>query len=647
MVQSTRKTRANIKPVYVVKGTVQSASSAPLVGMSVTAFDQHITHEDLLGEAITDQEGNYSIAYSESQFRRTGKEVGGPDLIVRVYSAEGKVMTQSKRKRNAGREETVNLTVGSEGPFVVSGAVRHSDGRPATGALIRAYDQDLRKKQVLGKATSDAAGHYSISYTSRKFLRAEKTSADLCVVVVNAKGKELASSEVLFNAPSEATIDLTLPPDGQTLSEFELLLEDILPLLAGQGNGGANLKIAELEEKDIAFLSRESGQPKERITFLLAAANAALATPPSSGVKVKSYVSKSQGPAIPVEAFYGWFRQGLPADLDKLLNQSEDMLRRALDASLRANIIPAALGDALDYILARLQQLAAERLLKPGEPYGKASLDDLLSTVLPDSQMQRALASLFGSHQGTGEAYWEALRGTPGFGKAKIGQIQTTLQLGMLTGNHLPLVRELQRLGQEDPELKELRGFTKLDVADWENILRRPQENGQPIGFPADVQGQDESARITNYAGKLNHYIESTFPTAVIAHRLEKDNQVDSPFMQTKADLKTFFANNPAFEFETTPVDLYLSQDRDKRLKGVKQAEELTVQLKNIQRVFKITPYFEQINALLADNLHSSQAIVHMGKREFVEKHAGTFGGEEPAMIAYTLAEHIHKQLSR
>jgi hypothetical protein len=190
----------------------------PFAGALVCAVDQDLRSEDLLGEATTDQDGNYQIIYFESQFRCTEKEIGGLDLIVRVYSAEGQVMTQSKRKRNAGQEETINLTVSSEELFAVSGTIRYSDDRPAAGALVHVFDQDLRKKQLLGKAVTDDAGHYSISYTSRKFLRAEKTSAGLCVVAVDAKGKELVSSEVLFNAPSEATIDLTLPVDRKTLS---------------------------------------------------------------------------------------------------------------------------------------------------------------------------------------------------------------------------------------------------------------------------------------------------------------------------------------------------------------------------------------------------------------------------------------------
>src|SRR6266704_5698659 len=61
-----------------------------------------------------------------------------------------------------------------------------------------------------------------------------------------------------------------------------------------------------------------------------------------------------------------------------------------------------------------------------------------------------------------------------------------------------------------------------------------------------------------------------------------------------------------------------------------------------MQRVFKITPNFSQMSTLLADDLHSSQAIVYMGQRAFVDRHRETFGGEELAFAAYKQAEHIH-----
>lgn len=532
-----------------------------------------------------------------------------------------RIRKSRKKKNSASAIKTGTKTKSKATQFVVNGQVLYSNNKSASGFQVIAYDQDLRKKQLLGKAVTDTEGRYEISYTSQKFLHAEKSSADLFVVVMDAKGKELVSSGVLFNALSEAIIDLTLPPDMKIFSEFELLIEEIRALLANQSKYGTDLKISELEEKDIVFLSKESGQPSERIGFLLAAVKANREVGGSELPLVAAHVVQPGSQTIPVQAFYGWFRQGLPSSLAELLNWNADALRLALENSIRDNIIPVALDANIDSIFTHLQQFAVERLLKPGEPDGKASFGDLLRTVLPDLEKQLAIASLFISHHGSTEAFWKAFRETPDFNKEDIRQIQTTLQLGTLTGNHLPLVRELQRMGEKDPELIQLRGFAKLELTDWVKIIFRPQENGRIIGFPPDVQGENESVKAANYAANLNQFIEKTFPTAVIAHLLEKDNLDDSPFKQAKPDIKTFFSNNPDFEFGVIPVDLYLSQDRDKRLEGVKQPEELILQLKSIQRVFSVTPRFEEMRTLLIDDLHSAHSIVHTGKQAFVKKH--------------------------
>jgi 5-hydroxyisourate hydrolase-like protein (transthyretin family) len=322
-------------PQFMLSGQVRYVNGGPAAAIKIIAFDKDVAGEDRLGEAITTANGTYRISFSEDQFRRSSSERGGPDLFVRVLAEDGESLFQSNTVRNVPRELRLDVRIPS-GALVVRGTVCEASGKPAQNARVRAYDQDLRKKQLLGKAVTNAEGRYTISYTSRKFLRAEKGRADLCVVVVNAKGKELVSSMVIFDAPSEASIDLTLPPDGKTLSEYERLLEAILPLLA-------DLKISELEDKDISFLSQESGQPSEHIAFLLAAVRAAKTVSGSQGLASRAHAFGPRGSTIPVESFYGWFRQGLPTDLDELLNQDVDILLRALDASLRANIIPAAL----------------------------------------------------------------------------------------------------------------------------------------------------------------------------------------------------------------------------------------------------------------------------------------------------------------
>jgi putative peptidoglycan binding protein len=106
-----RNRRGPLSGKYVVRGTVGMSEGEPLVGLLVKAFDQDVEPEDPLGQVITDDNGTYEITYTTAQFRRTRSEVGGPDLMVRAYSADGKVLAKSRRKRGAKPVEVVNLVV--------------------------------------------------------------------------------------------------------------------------------------------------------------------------------------------------------------------------------------------------------------------------------------------------------------------------------------------------------------------------------------------------------------------------------------------------------------------------------------------------------------------------------------------------------
>ena len=234
------------------------------------------------------------------------------------------------------------------------GSVVNADLTPAAGLTVIAYNQDLSEKQQLGEAVTDAEGQYMIFYSPFKFLHAGKTSIDLYVIVVDATDRELVSSEVLFNAPSEAHIDLTLPSDGTALSEFEILLEAILPVLADMGKSGTDLKITELEENDIVYLSKESGHSRERISFLSAAVKAAIATGDSGRLSIATPVIPAG--TIPVEAFYGWFRQGLPQDFSLLMQRSVDELMTSLAQAVSQSYIPALSPEQFKVIEESLQQ---------------------------------------------------------------------------------------------------------------------------------------------------------------------------------------------------------------------------------------------------------------------------------------------------
>ena len=97
--------------------------------------------------------------------------------------------------------------------FTVIGKVYYADGKPFVRGLVRAYDRDMRSKELLFETTTSTKGLYKGKYTADQFRRAEKRTADLVVEV--SKGNETAQSAILYNAPVEATVDLEVQAQPQ------------------------------------------------------------------------------------------------------------------------------------------------------------------------------------------------------------------------------------------------------------------------------------------------------------------------------------------------------------------------------------------------------------------------------------------------
>ena len=224
-----------------------------------------------------------------------------------------------------------NTTSGDSKQFIVKGQIRLTIKRPLVNGIVRAFDKDLRQEQLLGESSTDEKGYYEIEYSRDQFRRVEKKSADLIVRVFDEKATDLllAESVIIFNAKSVEVVNLTVT---QEYSEYERYMATIDPVRE-------NVPVAELTEKDITFLSHETGIEAQRIGFLSISAKLARKT------------------ELPPEVFYGLARQGMPTILSDLLEQDSNVLRKALEAALKKNIVPARLDNDLDQFLVRLSQL--------------------------------------------------------------------------------------------------------------------------------------------------------------------------------------------------------------------------------------------------------------------------------------------------
>src|SRR4028119_1839804 len=64
-------------------------------------------------------------------------------------------------------------------PAAGRGRVAGPGGRRARGLIVMAFDQDLRRREELGRAQTDGHGEYVIEYSAEHFTRAAKGGADL------------------------------------------------------------------------------------------------------------------------------------------------------------------------------------------------------------------------------------------------------------------------------------------------------------------------------------------------------------------------------------------------------------------------------------------------------------------------------------
>jgi hypothetical protein len=318
-------------------------------------------------------------------------------------------------------------------------------------------------------------------------------------------------------------------------------VNEITPLL----NGVAQ---AALTVDDVSFLSGETGFDATWITLLAESAR-----------------RNVQANTIPQSAFYGLFRQGLPTDLEELLENEISLLRAALESSSNEAIIPQLSSAQLDQIADNLRILKASLLLQPGAPGETSSLGDLLGTSELTVDKRQTVAGLLVQHGGATPGFWDAIDST-GWAPKDKNDVRFTLQVGDLTTNHLPLVRELRKgvdLTQNGASTTTvsnsptwLRPFAVKGVAEWKALLeqRVPPLTGPPIGAPPTIPGATLPEKINNYAVALNAYMEDALPTPVIAGRVASDTAGDSPFNSVRTDLQTFFRNNKSYEFREIPI---------------------------------------------------------------------------------------------
>lgn len=520
--------------------------------------------------------------------------------------------------------------------FRVSGSIRFANDLPASRTRVVASDRDLRNEQPLGEAQTDGDGAYRIEYSEKQFLNQERGTADLVVKVLDDDGSVLATAPTLFNAPPDATIDLTIPLERrEPPTLFERISSALEPLLG-------RVRLEELEEdkkhQDLTFLQGETGFEKRVLARFVLAHDLAL-----RGIQKEFWFALLGG------AFFDYaddasLKENLARLSRALPTLDARAVRKALAGSFNRREIAARLQERTDEWVEEFLRVVSRRALgDAGSPTFERSALEHANIKVPEKQEE--FARLFNRYRALTPDLVTELKKDGSFKEAEIDDLCTSYRLAELTRGDFSVVKLLkERFDVRRPE--QIRTLAKLSEAEWIDLIEREHKSGAlklPLGLGDAAMGLPlPEAEL--YAKSLEREFREAFPTAAFAGGLDRAlRNGGARGMRHAEALSRVLERHPEFDFLRTSVDEFLSNGARAEFQTLAKDESFRSELKAVQRVFKLTPTFEATDAMLADGVHSAQMVYRMGVSEFVRRYGAHAGfSEVSARAAWNRAADTH-----
>lgn len=497
----------------------------------------------------------------------------------------------------------------------VQGAVRFANGVAAPGVLVWAFDRDLRNEQALGEAITDRRGAYHITYSVERLSKHERGGADLVIKAFAADGNVLATSEILFNAPPRTAIDLVIPR-GQGPALFERIAATLEPLLG-------DLKVQDLEEnqkiQDLTFLAAETGFEYRLLWRFVTAHHLLDRALPDQFWFALLASSTFDGIAE------GSIAEGLRRIPQALPGLDETAVRKALQTAFAQHEIdPKLEAKVPSWVKSFLALTARQALGDDGRPtFFKQALDE---AGVRSGRQQVELARRFNKHRALSPELLAELAEEEVLDDSQLDDLRASYRLAEITQGDFTVVRSLKEsFGIKRQE--DIRNLAKHSPRDWMKLVERRHRDGK-INLPLRIQqpeaGSIKVSEAALYGQTLERSFRHAYPTAAFSGGLERAlGSGDKPRGIRRAEeLLPFLERHPQFEILHTPVDAFLDNGVDPDLAELAKDEDFRLEVKAVQRVFKLAPTFEATETLLADGVHSAQGIYRMGESRFVDEYA-------------------------
>lgn len=509
-------------------------------------------------------------------------------------------------------------TAGTNKPFEVKGTIRLADGSLAGDARVAAFDTTPRKERLLGKAAVGRDGAYRIRYGRAASSRGR---TGLLIKVFDAKEKLLAASPIQFDVPPVAVVDLTIPAAVRPPpSQFQTVSMALQPALHG-------LEFTRIEEngkrQDLTFLAGATGLDKALLARFALAHQLA-----QKGLPAELWFAVLGG------RFFLWTEgQTLAAQLATLSASLASLdvaaVAKALTRAFQEGEIAPTLKKQVPAWLEAFADFLARAVLAQ-DADGKPSflLSALEHAGVQEAAAQGAVGRLFNEHRALTPQVLATLEQERILTKAQSADLQASFRLADVIGADFAVVAMVKdHFKIADPAA--VPSLATHPEAEWVTLVEKTHAAGTvQLPLKADDVDFAEAFPAAEIFGKtLARQVRQAFPTQAFAGDLRRTlEQGGTPGLAQGRPLNELLGRHPVLDLLSTPLDAFLDRLTAPADTALARDSAFRRQLKSVQRVFKVAPTFDAVDALLRDGLHSAQQIYRLGETAFVRRYAGRAG---------------------
>jgi len=522
--------------------------------------------------------------------------------------------------------ETLTSAPPTEEPsYKVSGRVVNKFGEPISGKKVFVFDLDLKGagiyKQVervsqllrsggfeqLGVTTSDAKGYYEVRFGLKSFSRSERGLADVVAYAVEEDiilGRStLATKKDYVKGIEIQNLDIILTKsDERGISEYHSLLQQVAPLLKSD-----QLELHQLTKEQVFFLAQETEQPPNLVSLL---------------VQADQLRAEYPGEKLSLEMLYGLGRQKVVLTWSSLSTKSEKELKSALQQSIQANIISQQKEDGIRNFLKQLAKIASLHMITKITDSEDEIVGKTLKIALEDDKQRVGFLNLYRNFEGPLEKFWrEELPKQPEFrnNPQLIRSLQLTNQLAVLTGQHPPLMEELQvKRG-----IKDVKDLLSLPLEEWQKII---QKTGVPGTGLLATDGEK-----TRYIENMQNLLHAAYPTETIS-LMVKNKTLDFKDANITQSISAFLDQAKDFDISKSNIN-------DEKYTSVLQTvagnkfKESKIQLEALQRVYQVSPTPKAMAELIKSGVTSAYQIASIPEQTFLAKYSSSLGEAQAKTI--------------